>query len=519
MIYRISAFLCLVAASISFWLYSRFTVDDAFITWRYGRNLIDHGIWGYNPTSFDLTQAYTNPIFAALSVIPAALGVNVVMFFKLVSLSLIMAFSSWFIKESKKSWLMLFLLLGLPATVIHASGGLETFLFVGLLSMLFVAMDKNKLPQSIVITLLLFATRPESWVLVALVPTYFLFKIRCEFKFSQPALLARTLFKNVNFDAKRFLIALIFLAVPLSIYFVFHKWHFGYALPNTFYAKSGAFFNLVNFAKFCFFITPLALLLLVGRIKIFAVMLFLFFGMALKYSLSNLQMDYNARFAYQIFFPVYVFVVILGTNSTDKVEFLYGTFKPVKTCSELVFKSVAFVYLCLFATGSGTVDAQAVSYYPRALASHAELGKTLSSISDKYKLRAFSFGDAGMAAYHSDLIALDNIGLGSSLVVHRGISDKVLDEYGLDIIVFYAIPSEIRLKAHGQDRIYDWSKNNGFSYLCDIYWRPDYTLKIYSRVNIPEIVNVCNSSKLANNKEDRDYVLGSVLMPPWKYWN
>lgn len=29
---------------ISFWLFSRFTVDDAFISWRYGKNLITYGI-------------------------------------------------------------------------------------------------------------------------------------------------------------------------------------------------------------------------------------------------------------------------------------------------------------------------------------------------------------------------------------------------------------------------------------------------------------------------------------------
>ena len=65
---------------------------DAFITWRYGFNLVNHGIWNYNPSTFDPTQAYTNPIYALLSIIPALLGINVVLFFKIISL----IFSAYF---------------------------------------------------------------------------------------------------------------------------------------------------------------------------------------------------------------------------------------------------------------------------------------------------------------------------------------------------------------------------------------------------------------------------------------
>jgi hypothetical protein len=73
------------AGIVSFWIWSRFTVDDAFISWRYGKNLVLHGLWAYNPDSFDLTQAYTNPIFAVLGVIPNALRLDVVAFFKLLA--------------------------------------------------------------------------------------------------------------------------------------------------------------------------------------------------------------------------------------------------------------------------------------------------------------------------------------------------------------------------------------------------------------------------------------------------
>ena len=70
-------------------LFSRLTVDDAFIGWRYGKNFVDHGIWNYNPTRFDLTEAYTNPLMVYLSIVPNILNFNIVLFYKLISLLVI----------------------------------------------------------------------------------------------------------------------------------------------------------------------------------------------------------------------------------------------------------------------------------------------------------------------------------------------------------------------------------------------------------------------------------------------
>ena len=267
-IYRACLLIGVIGVGLTFWLYSRFTVDDAFITWRYGENLVSNGVWGYNPTLFDLTQAYTNPIFAVLSLIPPFCGVNVVLFFKLVSLATLVIFSAWFLKVTNRSWIMLLLLLGAPATIIHAFGGLETLLFVALLSCLLVALDKNNISASIALTLLLFVTRPESWMLVVLVPVYFLINLP-----SPPKVLTIKALKNIvlgiQFKWKVFIAAGILLAIPLAVLFLFHKHYFGYALPNTFYAKSGAAISIQNLAKFIWFILPIfAFLLCVENIGV-----------------------------------------------------------------------------------------------------------------------------------------------------------------------------------------------------------------------------------------------------------
>jgi len=159
------------------------------------------------------------------------------------------------------------------------------------------------------------------------------------------------------------------------------------------------------------------------------------------------------------------------------------------------------------------------NYYPRAIDSHAALGKTLQNISSKYNLKTFSLGDAGMAAYHSKLIALDNIGLGSSAVTHKGVTFELLDSYNPDITVFHARPEEgIRLKDYYQDIIYNWSLANGLKMVCDVYWQPDYTIRVFAKQPYPEIVELCKHSENANNHKDKAYFLKSVINPPWHYW-
>ncbi len=88
-------------------------------------------------------------------------------------------------------------------------------------------------------------------------------------------------------------------------------------------------------------------------------------------------------------------------------------------------------------------------------------------IKDKYQIQSFSLGDAGMAAYHSDIQALDNIGLGSALVTHKGVTSKLMDAYQLDIIAFHSRPNNIRLEDFNQQEIFNWAIKNNFQYILE----------------------------------------------------
>mgnify|MGYP006372663891 CR=1 FL=1 len=151
----------IIGVIISFWIFARFTVDDAFISWRYGKNLADFGIWNYSPNILDMTQAYTNPIYAILSIVPNYFNIDVVLFFKIVSLLNLFLFATYMIKKTGKyKTVLLFFIL--PATMIHLFSGLETFLFVSLLVVLFVNLYENNFKSSILITILLFLKKPET---------------------------------------------------------------------------------------------------------------------------------------------------------------------------------------------------------------------------------------------------------------------------------------------------------------------------------------------------------------------
>jgi len=417
---------------ISFWFFSRFTVDDAFISWRYGKNLVEFGIWNYNPTSFDITQAYTSPIYALLSILPNWIGIDIVLFFKIFSIFLLLTFIFWFYRLSYNNLLMLLIFLALPATFIHLFSGLETFLFVVLLTALLIYLYEQKFFQSLIVSMLLMITRPEAWLLLGLVPLYFgILSISTTHKKKA----SMQVFLS-EFDWRRFFIASLILSASLFFYFLIHYLLFSNIFPNTFYVKTNGNLSLRNFIYFSLYAMPLTLLIAKKKYTLFF-FLSLFFGtLIVNYSTSKLMMNYVERFGFHIFAPVFLLTVYISSKYHNEYFILsnFPILKINKKISAKVIINLCLLFVCIiFAWNTmnlGTL-AHISNYYPRALDAHAELGKTLSKLtsSSTPRIEGFSFGDAGMTAYHSNLIALDNVGLGSSLVAKSGITSDIIREY------------------------------------------------------------------------------------------
>lgn len=505
-IIRFLPFLLFFLVAVNWYFSSRITVDDAFITWRYGKNIVEHGMWGYNKDYFDLTQAYTNPIFAVISIIPAKLNFDVVLFFKIFSSIQLVAFLIWskFIFKNNYSWILFFI--AIPASMVHLYAGLETFTYVWVVGAMLIEMDKGRKNSVLILATVSFFLRPESWVLIGLLPLYFLWREDIE-KFEFKNLLELKLITD-RFKCKfrALFILLAFLIVPISIFWIFNFYYFGYIFPNTFYIKvSGLEWDPLRGLINIIFICPL-MFFSRGK-KLVKVIAFPYFiAVTWTYILSELAMDYSGRFFFHIYGPLFIYYVYLLNPVINIKEIFADKFRNLFYFSLLVF--------LLFSNCFGLHDA---TYYPRLLNAHNEIGKILKKEADAGEIQSFAFGDAGSAAFIADIRALDLIGLASQKVAHRGVNEALLDEYNPDVLVLHGDRNWI-IGKWGHPLAMKWAKDHGLQYQCPVIWHSWYWLHVYSRKPIAALNELCQSS-LKHDTRDVDNLDAFIWVPPWKFWH
>lgn len=473
---------------VDFWLFSRFTVDDAFITWRYGQNLVEHGVWNYNPSTFDPTQSYTNPIYALLSVIPTAFGINVVLFFKLLSLGIFGWFTYWFLKRRPDSAVYLGLFYAVPATAIHLFSGLETFLFVALVCQLLIFVKEHSYKAALAVASVLFITRPESWTLVL----------------TLPLVLA---WSRKRFHWKRFWRSFAVLGSVLLVYFAFHFALFGEFLPNTFFVKSG----VPEFESYKFFTLLLVFCVLIPFYilkfrKVVLLAVLLFFPMMMNYSFSNLAMDYASRYAYHLYAPAALLVIYAFANPSNR-ESLEGVFGGHRFGQWIRRFGVGVVALGFAYTTFYFNLNSVINYYPRLLDSHGRLGTYLSTA----KIQATAIGDAGLAPYISKKPNLDLYKLGSHLAATGGITKELLVTYGVDF-------AATAVNSDSETQLAPTLYAIGLLPSCNIVLRQDYLLRLWSRTNDPTLLSTCKTSNTNNQPSEEEYALANVQSAPWLYW-
>lgn len=472
---------------MNFWVFSRFTVDDAFITWRYGQNLVGHGVWNYNPTAFDPTQAYTNPVFALLSIVPAFFGFNVVLFFKLVSLLFLVAFVNFFLRRRPEANLPLAIFFAVPATMIHIFGGLETFLFVSLMLLLLMAIKNNEGRLAVAVTAVLLSTRPEAILLLVLVP----------------------LVLSVRFEGRRIVVVwkrLLRIGFVLfgiaGVIFLANVAVFGEALPNTFFVKSGQyFFNGSFFLWLLAFIPliPIAMLKL-WRVVLFAVTFYL--PVVFSYSTSYLAMDYAGRFAFQVYAPMALLAIYVLALKENRERLALLVNRRVVSIS-----SVAIALGLLVPTLSPAIADIAI-YYPRLQAVHGDLGRTVNTLGREGMVHVTAMGDAGLFAYESGLPNLDIRKLGTHLGAINGVDRKLVDQYAVDFAVISRDPV-------ADSVMRPFVLREKFVHVCDAYISTTYVMEIWTRKADPRLVSVCeNSKKYSSDSQD----FSALVSAPWNDW-
>ena len=424
--------------------FPKWTVDDAYITYRYAYNLATFGELTFN-AGFDPVEGYTGvllpiliggAIFSGINPEVASHLIGVVSF-----IGLIIVFYS-FLKELRVCGLLRMFITFVFSTAAwmytHAFSGLETMLFLLLimtnLRLMYELVKRRSISISaysgISVTLfLLAACRPEgavlSLIIGAVLGLYTLFCLK----------------------AFRPVVALfLVLGIPGLIYFYWRMNYYGYLLPNTFYSKlSGSFSegSLKSFLKFIryYLLLPLIACSASGVVAKFKggsdkrdvrgqdhLAMMLMFGSFLIYSgiviaqylRSALIMNYSYRF----FVPLYPPLLLLCAYSlAHNLKIISASVDFVGSKGAKVFFGMLGILFCI------QVSMHAVWYFDKEVSAANE---SVSLFEDVHHKLAIDLRDripdsewlvvhidAGAVPFYSRLNTVDFGALNDEFLAHH----------------------------------------------------------------------------------------------------
>ncbi len=400
------------------------TVDDAYIAYRYGKNLLYTGELTWNPGDPPV-EGYTGILLPSLAALLHSFTNDILPFIRLISLYcflgsavlLYLLARRFHVAQNLSAWLVFFFCLS-PMIYVHVFSGLETFIFAYLIiNVLYQVVRQMDRGWTWTGTLLLIPTltllslcRPEGMLFVALLLSLLLI---------WPKVGARK-----AAGVKLIIIASILFIIN-SLY-LWWKWqYYGDILPNTYYAKSyPGLFNpesLKDFLRFTgyYLALPLgtALTLYIagtGEEKQIDQKRWLVFGSVLGflglvligYSQSQLFMNYASRFFFPFYGPLLLVIAILGNEGWRNLQ-------GKRTVNPLLFNrawrmvSILFLVQLFIWTSKFRSERQFVlnmesimqeEYLPAAEILRSTLlpGSTV-----------ISYVDAGAISYHTDLKVID----------------------------------------------------------------------------------------------------------------
>ena len=228
----------IVAAAAILIVFPKWTVDDAFITYRYAANLADEGELNWN-VGDDPVEGYTGVLLPVVLAGGMKIGAPPLELSKAIGIAslFISALALWLILRALRiaepiPALAVLFYLNAPLMFTHAYSGLETVLFnaaiMGSIYAFTVCVDGNGArgaKEACLGFLLLLAglTRPEG-VALAFVLVAALLWIRWA--------------EGPRSSARTALWLFITLFVPGLVYFIWRANYYGHLMPNTFHAKS-----------------------------------------------------------------------------------------------------------------------------------------------------------------------------------------------------------------------------------------------------------------------------------------
>lgn len=231
------------AISIVIWaigilIWPRWTVDDAYISYRYADNLVDHGELNWNPGT-DPVEGYTGIVLPLVTAAGRLVGMSPVLTARIMGIAsgflLILLLHLAMLRRTSRgspARLLLPVLATSPFLYAHSWAGLETLTFsLGIFA-------------SALVWIRITEREPESVPRAALLALSFLLLITSLTR-PEGVLLAGLTAAGIAWEHRRrprFLKSWLLLfgcgyILPAVCYFVWRIWYYGHLLPNTFHTK------------------------------------------------------------------------------------------------------------------------------------------------------------------------------------------------------------------------------------------------------------------------------------------
>ena len=464
------------------WVFIQFSVDDAYITFRYASNLVAKGVWNWNAVSYGLVESYTNPIYAVLAVVPETLGLNTVLFFKAFSLC-VLGVLIFRLSRERNCKFVIFFLSTYAISYVHLYAGLETFLFV--VTCLVAWLEMRHLSSS---------RASVFWICVFLLP----------FIRPEGALFAISglVYGIIKRPGDRAIVAFIFFI--WIVYFLTRLFYFGELLPNTFYVKSthsrDAGEVLANFRSMQFYFLFIGCFFWISRDRLLRTYIALVFFLLTFYCFSDLQMNYADRFAFQVVLPL----IVIALLDLDRVG---------ATKSLVVFLLILMLSVISLKRAYVVVASQ----YSHSLVQLHVLGESLRKYRGTGRLL---ISDAGILPYKSGWETLDYIGLGNRDVAHAGyLSTSQIESFEPHLMLISAngAGSWINLSRESRNAIEAYIANSKVVNVGTIKWSESYVYDVFINeefeyaeevlVAVREAIHFSNE----NNLEEGLQLLDSVI--------
>ena len=457
-----------------FWLSAQifsFTIDDAYITFRYSKNLAAGFGPTYNP-GLPPVEGYTTFLWMLLMTVPHFVGVNVATFAKLAGVLLtcatfaLVSLLSFTLVRSFPAKARLFfavfaafLLAMLPITSIHAIAGMETTLFMFLIGLMVYMVTVGLLDGSRLLLwsplvgLAIGMTRPEGNAISLLL-------LACGWFFSAIPLRKRLIG-----------ITLVMYVLPGALYFFWRYGYYALLFPLPFYMKvlhgTGIFGGANEVATYLLYLLPsISLLLLAAVLRLnkayFAVLAPVVF-LLIFYLFPVHAMGFNWRFIY----PATPFITVLvAIGGITIFELLRGQIQSTKPWGPVLLVGLFLISLGNLSGLEDTIRNQ--NFYGAGISNYKNFGTLLSEYDNQHQM-TIAIGDAGTVPYYSDWQVIDLFGLNSKEVAFGTVPiyTLIFEEQPADLILLSvgANPNRISDEHAGAQNLYNEALRHGMAHL------------------------------------------------------